>query len=96
MANPKHAAYSDEELRATIRDLLAKVLKGKKVDVKPESVSDDTSLSEELGIDSLDVLQILATVEKQYKIKIPEDQFKNIDDIRGILKVVKKHLPGRD
>lgn len=83
----------DNELRDVVRGLIIDVLKRKKSKASPEDVKEGVSLTTGLGIDSLDLLQISATVEKRYKLRIPEEELKKMDDLGGILRVVKKHMP---
>jgi acyl carrier protein len=83
----------DKELREVVRGLIADVLKHKKAKATIDDVKEGVSLTTTLGVDSLDLLQISATVEKKYKMRIPEEELKKMDELGGILKVVKAHLP---
>lgn len=86
---------SSQEIRRAVQELIAGVLNRKKVAKKPEEIKEGVSLTRELGIDSLDILQICATVEKKYKVKIPEEDLKKMDDLGAILAAVKKYLPAQ-
>lgn len=39
-----------------------------------ESIKEDMNFADDLGIDSLDFLDILSTIEDQFKIEISEDE----------------------
>ena len=86
---------NEPEVRRAIQELIAEVLVRKKTQKKPEEIVEGLSLTRDLGIDSLDVLQIMATVEKRYKLKFSEAEIKGMDDLGGILATIKKHqAPG--
>lgn len=82
---------NEPDVRCAIQELIAEVLVRKKTQKKPEEIVEGLSLTRDLGIDSLDVLQIMATVEKRYKLKFSEAEIKGMDDLGGILATIKKH-----
>ncbi len=86
-------AFDEEAVRREARRLILEVLARKKAVVDPEKIREGVSLSVELGIDSLDVLQIMAIVEKKFGIRIPEEELPGMDDLDGIVRTVKKHWP---
>ena len=62
-----------------VKDMLIKQLRLKNVEITPES-----RIKEDLGADSLDVLQMLMTLEEDYGITIPDEklaEFKTVADI---------------
>lgn len=83
----------EKQLREVVRGLIFDALRGKRSAAKLEDIKDGVSLTTGLGIDSLDLLQIAATVEKKYKIRIPEEELRKMGDLGGIVKVVQKYLP---
>ena len=76
-----------------MQELILEVLNRKKSSARLEDIKEGVSLTRDLGIDSLDVLQITATVEKRYKFRIPEEELKGMDDLKGILSAVSKYWP---
>jgi acyl carrier protein len=81
-----------QEIRRAVQDLVVGALKRKKIDLKAEDVKEGVSFLRDLGVDSLDILQIMATVEKRFNVRIPEDELKKIDDIGAALKAVQSRL----
>ncbi len=62
-----------------IRDILAKQLR-----VDPEIITMNTDIAEDLGADSLDVVEMLMTIEEEFDISIPEENvlaFKTVGDV---------------
>jgi len=90
MENP---GIDDGELRRMIQDLVVEVLRHKKITVTPEAVKEGVSLTRDLGLDSLDALQLSATVEKRYKLKFSDEDIRAMDDLGSIMRVVRKQVP---
>ncbi len=87
--------FDKDAARKEIQKLIHDVLNRKKVKVDLEDIKEGVSLTTQLGIDSLDILQVAATVEKKYKIKIPEEELKKLDDVGAILRAVEKYWPAQ-
>lgn len=86
------AEYDEAEARREAQKLILEVLDRKKVKAKLEDIKEGVSLAADLGIDSLDVLQICFKVEKKFNLRFSEDEIKSMTDLGSILKTVKKRL----
>ena len=49
--------------------------------ISTDEIKDDANIIEDLGADSLDVVEMLMTLEDEFSIKIPDDQ---VDKIRTV------------
>jgi acyl carrier protein len=67
-----------------IRDLVAEVL-----EVEPAGIDGGASFVKDLGMDSMMALEILAGVEKKYRITIPEEMLPKFTDLNSTIKIVK-------
>ena len=70
-----------------VRNLVAEIL-----EVEPETIDSKARFVQDLGMDSMMALEVLAGIEKKYRIVIPEDslpKFVSLDAtvliVRGIL-----------
>lgn len=70
-------------LEAEIREIISKI-----VEVAPEKITLDAKLVEDVGMDSMNVLEILAQVEKKLGIRIPEDNVRKATTLRHVLDIV--------
>jgi acyl carrier protein len=59
--------------------------------IPPEKISPDSTF-EELGLDSLDAVNILFALEEEFKIDIPDDDSREIRSVRHIIDGVEKLL----
>lgn len=56
--------------------------------VKPEEVVDSASFTEDLGADSLDVVELVMALEDEFELDIPDDdvnQIKTVGDAVGYI-----------
>ena len=68
-----------------VRDMLAKQLNLSADQIKPES-----DVVKDLGADSLDVVELLISLEDDYGISIPEDDIVNVKTVQDIVDMIKK------
>ena len=63
-----------------IRDLVAEQLGVNKDDIKPES-----RLKEDLNADSLDLFELIMSLEEEYSTEIPTDELENLTTIQSVI-----------
>jgi len=56
-----------------------------------DEVPDDESFKD-LGIDSMMAIEIVADVERTYKVKIPEAELEQITDLLSVVRLVQSKL----
>jgi acyl carrier protein len=80
----------DRELEAKVIGIVASV---KQVNI--EAVRADSTF-EELGIDSLDRINILFELENEFNIDVPDSEARAITSVRGIVDQLAAHLQNRE
>ena len=63
-----------------IRDLVAEQLGVNKDDIKPES-----RFKEDLNADSLDLFELIMSLEEEYSTEIPTDELENLTTIQSVI-----------
>jgi acyl carrier protein len=76
-------------LKEDLRALIAEIIE-KDVDV----VGDDVLLRD-LGVDSMQAIEIISDIERRYQIKIAESEFKNISTLASVHRFVDEKLSAR-
>jgi acyl carrier protein len=71
------------EIKEKVRELIADI-----IEVEIEEIQDETRFVEDLGADSLKALELLALLEKEYKIKIPESNLKKLTTLNFTMSVL--------
>lgn len=61
-------------------------------EVEPESIRTDAELGEDLGLDSLDGVDLVVALEKTFKCRIPEDEARSIRTMGDIYARVESGL----
>ena len=69
-----------------IKELLVKQLKLK----DPSVITLDTKIQEDLGADSIDVLQLLMTLEERKVFMIPDEELMKFVTVRDVLEYLEK------
>ena len=52
----------------------------KQLDVEEESITPETNLVDDLGADSLDVVDLVMTLEDEFDMEIPDEDVKYLED----------------
>ena len=68
-----------------VRDALAQ-----QFEVDPETITMDTSLIDDLGADSLDVVELIMSLEDMYGISITDDDAAQLYTVRRIVDYLEK------
>ncbi len=77
--------YVSDQMKADLRKLISEISE------KPlEEVKDDSRFAEDLGIDSMMALEIVASIEKKYKTVIPEAEIPTIRSLNNIYDLLNK------
>lgn len=72
-----------------VRSIVARVIK-----MPEERVSPDADLFKELGVDSLLGVEIFATLDKKYKIDLPEKKLDKVRTLNDVIALVKEKVNG--
>lgn len=63
-----------------VKKLLAKQLR-----IDESQITLDSRIKDDLGADSLDVLQILMTLEEEFDVHIPDEELMNFSTVRDVI-----------
>jgi len=81
------AITHNERLRDELKFMISEV-----VEIEPGKITPEASFVEDLGMDSMMALEILALIEKKYKLKIPGENLPNIINLNKTVEIVNKFL----
>lgn len=67
-----------------VRDIIADQL-----DIaEKDSITESSSITDDLGADSLDVVDLVMAIEDEFSVEIPEDEVENIKVVGDIVKYI--------
>lgn len=74
-------------------DIIDKVKKiiAEQLCISPDDISDTANIIEDLGADSLDIVELLMTFEDEFKVSIPDDKLEDLKSIPQIVKVIDEY-----
>ena len=59
--------------------------------ISTDDISDEAKVVEDLGADSLDVVEMLITFEDEFGVSIPDEKLKELSDIPSIVKLIEEY-----
>ncbi|SCF03806.1 acyl carrier protein [Micromonospora viridifaciens] len=74
-----------------LREVVAEVL-----EVEPEEITETSHFVDDHDADSLRAIEILARLEKMYKIEIPQTELPKMENLRAVYDVVKQYAGWQD
>ncbi len=69
-----------------IKEILAEQL-----DADPETMTMDTRIADDLGADSLDVVEMLMSIEDEYDVEIPDQVVEDMKTIGDVVNYIQEH-----
>ncbi|AMB93567.1 acyl carrier protein [Aerococcus sanguinicola] len=64
--------------------------------VEAERVSRDLSFTDDLGADSLDVVELIMELEDIFGIQIPDDKVESIETVGDVLDYIRDNVPSAE
>ncbi len=59
--------------------------------ISTDDISDSANIIEDLGADSLDVVELLMTFEDEFKVSIPDEKLEELKTIPQIVKIIDEY-----
>jgi acyl carrier protein len=76
-----------DKVRDEVRNRVAEL-----TEMDPSDVTDTADFIDELGVDSLMAIELMVALDKEYKIDIPEEEFREIRNVDQAVDAVMRHL----
>jgi acyl carrier protein len=80
--------FTEDQIRAEVKKLIAEI-----IELEPEEISDTALFAEDLGVDSLAGMEVMVTVDKRFKIDIPEEEFVKLKNVNDVVEMVRRFMP---
>ena len=69
-----------------------KAILSEQFDVEEDTITTETTISEDLGADSLDVVDLLMSIEDEFEIEVPDTEIENIKTVGELVKYIEDHV----
>lgn len=60
-------------------------------DLEEKDVSMETGVTEDLGADSLDLVEVLSAIEDELDVEIPDEVFENMKTVGDLVKYIEEN-----
>jgi acyl carrier protein len=77
-----------EEIRGAIRKSVNRI-----TGIAPDEIKDVSHFRDDLGLDSLSMLELTVDLEYAFKIKVPEDRLQSLRTVSDTISLVQEFLP---
>ena len=64
---------------------------GDQLDVDEDAVTMEASIQNDLGADSLDIVDLVMSLEEEFDCEIPDEEIENIKTVGDIVKYIEDH-----
>lgn len=75
---------------ASILERVSKIVVDR-LDVKPEEVTLEAGIKEDLGADSLDVVDLIMELEEEFDLAIEDEEAEKMSTIGDVVSYIEKH-----
>ena len=72
---------SEKELRSELKGIISEI-------IEIDDFNDDDNFVADLGVDSMLALEIVARIEKRYRVRIPEDRFAEMQTLNSVVHLI--------
>ncbi|MCI8349935.1 MAG: acyl carrier protein [Oscillospiraceae bacterium] len=70
-----------------VKDILVDQL-----DVDEDKVKADSSITDDLGADSLDVVDLVMSLEEEFDVEVPDEEVENMKTVGDIVKYIEDRI----
>lgn len=81
------------QITETITNLITEIAED--AGVENDKITSDAHLIKDMGLDSMALLEVLASLEKKFSVSIPESEFPNLTTIGKCVETVEKYLAAK-
>jgi acyl carrier protein len=82
----EHTSMATSAIEAKVKSIIADQLGVGEDEIKPES-----SFIEDLGADSLDIVELVMAMEEEFEVEIPDEEAENIKTVGDAINYINTH-----
>jgi acyl carrier protein len=62
------------------------------VDIDPDTITEDTNIRSDLGLNSLELVNIAVAVENTFDVEIPDREISRIETVKDVIDVLTEYI----
>ncbi len=79
----------NEEIFEKLRSIIVEQLGAKESEITPEA-----HFADDLGADSLDIVEMVMAVEEEFGIQVSDDEAESLEKVQDVIKFIEQHKEG--
>ena len=77
---------ADKPIDQRVKDIIVEQL-----GVKPDQVTQEAKFVEDLGADSLDIVELIMALEEEFGIEVPDEQAEKLLNVGDVIKYIEEN-----
>ena len=69
-----------------------KLILSNQFDVEEDTITPETNIMEDLGADSLDVVDMLMSLEDEFDVEIPDEEIENMRTVAEVVAYIEENM----
>ena len=69
-----------------------KAILSEQFDAEEDTITADTNIADDLGADSLDVVDLLMSIEDEFEIEVPDEEVENLHTVGELVKYIEERV----
>jgi len=70
-----------------------KAILSEQFDIEEDNITAESNLADDLGADSLDVVDLLMSIEDEFEVEIPDTEVENLKTVGALVQYIEDHKP---
>jgi acyl carrier protein len=62
------------------------------VEIDPATLTEETNIRSELGLNSLELINIAVAIEDEFNVEIPDREVANLETLGDAIKIIEKYM----
>ncbi|PYK26141.1 MAG: acyl carrier protein [Verrucomicrobia bacterium] len=76
---------AEKSIKEKVKDIIVEQL-----GVNPEQVTDEASFIEDLGADSLDIVELVMAFEEEFGVEVPDEDAEKLQKVGDVIKYIEE------
>ena len=69
-----------------------KTILSEQLEINPDIITMETDIADELGADSLDVVDLLMSIEDKFGVEIPDEKIEGLHTVGDVVDYIQEHM----
>ena len=69
-----------------------KLILSEQLEVEEDTITADTDIQDDLGADSLDVVDMVMSIEDEFEIEVPDEDIESLRTVGALVSYIESHV----